>query len=187
MSVNPNSQWSRRGFLRLGGLTAGLATLSRLPIGSAAAAAATTTDALQVLSPREAEILTLIVERIVDSGDPAMPAVRATRTIFTIDQALLHLDPDLCSQFRWLLPIFDWSPLVMQGKFGRFSSLSPEDRDSTLRAWAESRFMTCRLAFRALKNLSMLGYYAQDETWPGIHYRGPWAPRPRRIVSAVAS
>lgn len=174
---------SRRSFLRRAAFGAGLLTLSRLrvaPVLAADSAAA----GLQVLNPREAEILTLIVERMVDSGDPAMPAVRATRTIFTIDQALLQLDTDLQSQFRWLLPLFDWAPAVMQLKFKRFSSMNADERDDYLRAWAGSRFATCRLAFRALKNLSMLGYYSQDETWAGIHYRGPWLPRPRKVLSS---
>ncbi len=37
----------------------------------------------------------------------------------------------------------------------------------------ESRFGVRRLAFLALRNLSLLGYYAQPETWPMIGYRGP--------------
>jgi hypothetical protein len=69
---------------------------------------------------------------------------------------------------------------VFLGKLSTFSNLSPEWQDAYIMGWAESRFHTRRIAFQALKNLSMLGYYSQDATWPAIHYSGPWAPKPRR-------
>ncbi len=184
MEPSETQSLSRRSFLRRAGFTAGLLTLSRLRLTPALAADAARAPGLQVLNAREAEILTAIVERMVDSGDASMPAVRDTRTILTIDQALLHLDPDLRSQFRWLLPIFEWAPPLLQLKLKRFTRMTAPERDAYLRRWAESRLATFRLAFRALKNLSMLGYYSQDETWPAIHYDGPWVPQPRRVLQA---
>jgi len=175
---------SRRVFLRSLSWSSGLLAVAQLRGVPASAVAVPADSNLRVLSQREVEVLTAIVERMVDSGDATMPAVGATRTIATIDQALLQLDGDLRSQFRWLLPIFDWGAVVFRMSLRRFTQLAPDERDVYLRAWAESRFATCRLAFRALKNLSMLGYYSQDETWAGIHYGGPWAPRPRRVLSA---
>ncbi len=184
MKSSATQPLSRRSFLRRAGFTAGLLTLSRLRLTPALAAEAASAPGLQVLNAREEEILTAIVERMVDCGDAAMPAVRNTRTILTIDQALLQLDPGLRSQFRWLLPLFDWAPPLLQLKLKRFTRMTPQERDDYLHSWAESRFATCRLAFRALKNLSMLGYYSQDETWPAIHYDGPWVPQPRRVLQA---
>jgi hypothetical protein len=64
--------------------------------------------------------------------------------------------------------------------------MSPEERDEYLQQWAMSAVEVRRLAFRALKNLSMLGYYAQDATWKSLHYDGPWAPRARRTVTREA-
>ena len=87
------------------------------------------------------------------------------------------------SQVGWLLTLFQWGPPLFQLKLKTFTSLTPDERDDYLRGWATSRSDTRRLAFRALKNLSMLGYYSQDATWKGIHYDGPWAPRARRVIS----
>ena len=73
-------------------------------------------------------------------------------------------------------------PLPLIGQPARFTNLAAEWQDIYLSDWAGSRFQVRRLVFQALKNLSMLGYYSQDATWRAIHYDGPWAPRPRRMM-----
>jgi hypothetical protein len=184
----PNDSWrsfSRRSFLRYAAVTGGLATLARLHVAPATVAAATTSPKLQVLDEDEAEVLTSIVERMVYSGDPSMPAVRETQAVATIDATLVDLDPEVVSQLRWLLTIFQYGPPLFDLQFATFTGMSPEDQDDYIRGWASSRFATRRLAFRALKNLAMLGYYAQDATWRGIHYDGPWAPRSKRRPASV--
>jgi len=175
---------TRRSFLRYAALSAGFLTLSRVRVAPALATAGATAPGLQVLTPNQAEIFTAIAERMVDSGDPTMPAVRDTRAIVSIDQALVQVDPAVQSQLGWLLIGFQWGPPLLQFKFKTFTGMTAPERDRYLQDWADSRLLVRRLAFRALKNLSMLGYYAQDATWKGIHYDGPWAPRPRRVVSA---
>jgi len=174
---------SRRSFLRYTALTAGLLAVSRLRLAPAIAAQRTLATELHVLTPQQADILTAIVERFTFTGADTMPAVRDTQAIVTIDQALLQLDPTVQSQIGWLLTLFQWGPPLFQLKLNTFTGLKPEERDVYLQGWATSRSGTRRLAFRALKNLSMLGYYSQDATWKGIHYDGPWVPRPRRVTS----
>jgi hypothetical protein len=169
---------SRRSFLRYTAVTTGLATLTRLRAAPVAAASGAVSEDLLVFSSNEAEILTAIVERMVHSGDAVMPAVRDTRAIATIDRTLATVDETVVSQLRWLLSIFQYAPPLLDLRMSTFTGMSPEDQDEYLRGWANSRFQTRRLAFRALKNLSMLGYYTQDSTWRGIHYDGPWVPRP---------
>ena len=73
-----------------------------------------------------------------------------------------------------LLIIFQWAPPVLQLKLTTFTAMSPDDQDAYIRSWQGSRSETRKLAFHALKNLSVLGYYSQDATWKGIHYDGPW-------------
>ncbi len=173
---------SRRSFLRYTALTAGLLAVSRLRLAPALAVQAPLTTGLRVLTPHQADILTAIAERITFTGTDTMPALRNTQAIVTIDQALLQLDPGVQSQVGWLLMLFQWGPPLFQLKLSTFTGLTPEERDSYLQGWATSRSSTRRLAFRALKNLSMLGYYSQDATWKGIHYDGPWVPRERRVI-----
>jgi hypothetical protein len=174
---------SRRSFLQYTALSSGLLTLSRLH-ALPALAEPNGAAGLQVLNSQEAQILTVIVERIVFTGDPRMPAVRDTRAIETIDRALLQLDATVQSQMRWLLRVFEWGPPVFQLKFKAFTGMNDEERDAYLRDWAASGLAMRKLAFRALKNLSMLGYYSQDATWKAIHYDGPWVPRPRRTITS---
>lgn len=178
----PFGMLSRRSFLRYTAVTTGLLAMSRLRLAPALAGQSAPPTGLHVLTPRQADVLTAIVERITFTGSDTMPAARNTQAIVTIDQALLQLDPAVQSQVGWLLTMFQWGPPLFQLKLRTFTALTPEAQDSYLQDWATSRSSTRRLAFRALKNLSMLGYYSQDATWKGIHYDGPWLPRPRRVI-----
>jgi hypothetical protein len=69
-------------------------------------------------------------------------------------------------------------------RLSTFTGLDAAAQDDYIRAWSESRFAVLRTGFQAFKNLSYLGYYSQDATWKGIHYDGPWAPKPRRRIEA---
>lgn len=160
-TAKPFGVLSRRSFLRYTTVTAGLLAVSRLRVAPALTAPPTAAPRLHVLTPHQGEVLTVIVERMVFTGTDKMPAVRDTGTIATIDQALLQLDPAVQSQVGWLLTVFQWGPPLFQLKLKTFTSLTPDERDDYLRGWATSRSDTRRLAFRALKNLSMLGYYSQ--------------------------
>jgi hypothetical protein len=164
----------RRRFLQLGGLLL-LGRLRALPAAAAPAAG------LRVLAAGDAAILAAIGARMTRTGDPAMPAFADTDALRTIDTALRVLPPDVPAQLSWALWLFEWGPPLFVGQPARFTRLPPDWQDAYLAGWAESRFHTRRIAFQAVKNLTMLGYYAQDATWPGIHYGGPWAPRPRRL------
>ncbi len=165
---------NRRDFLRTSAFAAGLAGLARLQPALGAEAPAPEVPDLHVLSTDEADILSAIAERMVHSGDASMPGFRDTDAIAVIDRSLRHADPALREQLGWLLWLFDWGPPVLALRMGRFRSLEPTQQDEYIRGWAESRFELRRLGFRALKNVSMLGYYTQDRTWAGIGYDGPW-------------
>lgn len=172
----------RRDFLRLTGFSAGLLALSHLRLAPAALAAAAPDFGLRVLSPGDARILAAVAERITFTGNAAMPRFGDTGGLRTIDTALLQLPPEVPEQLSWALWLVEYGPPVLIGQPSRFSGLDAAWQDIYLGDWADSRLQTRRLVFQAVKNLSLLGYYAQDATWPGIHYGGPWAPRPRRIV-----
>jgi hypothetical protein len=163
--------------LRLG---TGLLAASQLRLPTALAAS--TGLALHVLSPSEAHIFAALADRITFTGDGSMPRFRDTSGLRTVDTALRQLDADTAGQFRGALVLFQYGPPFAGVAFSTFTNLKEEDQDTYLRRWEGSRFETPRLAFHAFKNLAMLGYYADDSTWKGIHYGGPWAPRPRRVL-----
>jgi len=165
---------SRRGFLGLAGASASLAALARLRPGAARAAV---TDAAagraRFFDASATAILTAIVERMVDTGEPGAPAVRSTRTIETIDRLCGGLDPALTGPLPLALRLVEWGPYLFDWKFARFTALAAADQDASLEGWRTSRFATRRLVFYALRNLALFGYWSQDETWPLIGYSGP--------------
>jgi hypothetical protein len=177
-------RFTRRGFLRAGGMSAALLAVARLRVAPAFAASAPSTGdaALMVLSPTDARILSSIAARMTFTGDPSMPRFADTAGLQVIDGALRQLPPAVAQQLSWGLLLFDYGPPLWIGKLSTFTGLSDEWQDAYIAGWADSRFQMRRAAFQAFKNLSMLGYYSQDATWPAIHYGGPWAPKPRRVI-----
>jgi hypothetical protein len=161
---------SRRGFLR-GGFTASFAALAQ--VRCLPASLEEPAPGQRFFSAGETEILTQIVERMVDTGDPAAPPVRATRTIPTLDALAARLDPSISGQLPLALQLFEWGPLLFELSFTRFTRMSPVEQDASLEAWMTSRLALRRLGFKALRNLAFLGYYSQDETWGLLGYAGP--------------
>ena len=177
MSALP--QIGRRAFLG-GGLAASLswcAGLRALPASAETLAAASPE---RFFSQSETEILTQIVERMVDTGVPEAPPVRKTRAIETLDQLMRHADPAISGQLPLVLALFEWGPFVFDLTFSRFTRMTDAEKDASIRAWMTSSLTLRRMAFTALRNLAFLGYYSQDETWPLIGYRGPLLARRTR-------
>lgn len=175
---------SRRALLRRSALVAGFLALARLRVPSAAAARSPTSSPLRVLSATEGMIMAAIAERMVGGTGAELPRFEDTAGLTTIDWALAQVDPDVRQQLRWLLWGFQWGPPVLAFRMTTFTGMAPEAQDAYLQGWATSPSELRLLAFRALKNLSMLGYYAQASTWAPIHYDGPWL---RRTAGAVAT
>jgi hypothetical protein len=162
---------SRRGFLRLAGATAALASLAQVRALPLAAASPAVGD--RFFDDRETEILTRIAERVCDTGDPSAPGVAGTATIATIDAFCRSLDPALTGQLPLALWLFEWGPFLFDWTFKPFTRMSGDERDASLRAWAGSRIAIRRQAFAAVRNLCLLGFYSQPETWRAIGYQGP--------------
>ena len=169
---------TRRGFLAFAGTGAALAALGGLRPGAALAG----TDAAGAAQAHffgegEQEILALVVERMVASDEPAAPALGETRALETIDRLCAGLDPELTRPLPALLRLVEWGPLLFDFTFTRFSRMTPEQRDESLRSWMTSRIGLRRQAFYALRNLAFLGWWSQQETWPLVGYAGPLLER----------
>ena len=177
-SPPPHFATSRRGFLRLAGSATALAALARIPaVPAAARAAAREPNGGRFFDPDATRVLTAVVERMVHDGDPAAPALAGTRAIATIDALCGALDPALTEPLPLLLRLVEWGPPLFDLRFSRFTRLDAEGRDAALRGWMTSRFGVRRMGFGALRNLSMLGWYSQEESWPAIGYAGPLLAR----------
>jgi hypothetical protein len=169
-SANPLHA-TRRGFLSLAATAAALGALARLPVASALAA---TGSESAFFSRDEREILSQVVERMVATGAPDAPAAAETRAVEVIDRICARLDPEASGVLPTLLRLVEWGPLLFDFTFTRFSRMSDAEKDASLRAWMTSRLELRRRAFYALRNLSHLGYYSQQATWPLIGYLGPF-------------
>ena len=171
--------WSRRGFLGLAGSGAALASLASLRAIPAAASAAVAAPAgAPFFGPRETEILTQVVVRMVDTGEPGAPPVRETRAIATLDALCGSLDPAATAPLPALLRLVEWGPLLFERRFARFTTLDAAGQDAALTGWMRSDLALRRMGFYALRNLSLLGYWSQDATWPLVGYAGPLLKRP---------
>src|SRR5690606_3685845 len=126
---------------------------------------------------RERAVLLDVVARMVDTGEPGAPAVGDTRALETIEALCLRLPAETTAPLPALLRLVEWGPLLFEGRFARFTALDPSAQDAHLAGWMRSRFGWRRLGFQALRNLAMLGYWSQEETWPLIGYRGPLLQR----------
>ena len=175
----------RRGFLalsaRLGGAASlsALAGLRSLPARADPASAAADTAAA-FFSARERAVLAAVVARMVETGDPRAPALERTRTLDVIDVACGELSPAITDRLPAALRLFEWWPFLFERRFRRFSELPAPEQDASLEGWRTSRLAVRRTAFLALRNLALLGWWSQEETWPLIGYRGPLLGREAR-------
>jgi hypothetical protein len=161
---------TRRAFLRLAGASAALTALAQ--IRTLPGAAATASDD-RFFAAHEREILTQIVERMVETGIPEAPRVRETRAVETIDGLCRQLGSEVAGPLTLALRLFEYGPILFDLTFSRFTRMSAAQQDASLAAWMQSRLALRRQAFLALRNLSLLGYWSQPETWPLIGYQGP--------------
>jgi len=166
----------RRGFLalsaRLGG-TAGLSALAglrSLPAGADEAVPSVTPAAF--FSVRERAVLAAVVARMVATGDPRAPALERTHTLDVIDAACGKLAPAVTELLPTALRLVEWWPFLFELRFRRFSELPAAEQDASLEGWQKSGLAVRRTAFLALRNLALLGWWSQEETWPLIDYRG---------------
>jgi hypothetical protein len=169
----------RRGFLALAGAGTALASLASL---RAVAASVQSANAAVFFAPGEREVLTQVVERMVDTGEASAPPVRATRTIATIDALCAGLDSSTTAPLPALLRLVEWGPVVFDRRLARFTSLDATAQDASLTGWMTSGLALRRMGFYALRNLSLLGYWSQDETWPLVGYTGPLLRVPRSVT-----
>jgi hypothetical protein len=177
---------SRRGFLRAGLLGAvalgGAAAIGRQLRGYAVDAA--TARRLRVLSPKEYLVMAAVARRVVapDAGDA--PSADAVETALAVDAYVSKLPAAVQSEVSALLQLVEHGALLF-GWFrlrgSRFTRMSADEQDATLRDWETSSLTVRRRGFQALRTLAFLGYWRDDRTWALIGYSGPMLPgQPRR-------
>jgi hypothetical protein len=166
---------NRRGFLRIAALGPAMLTLAGVPVPPGAARARE--PGVRALDGDDADLMLAIAERIVETGEPNAPGVRELAVLDSIEGMLAQLSDGIVGQLRTALWLVDWWPTLGEWRFARFRSLTVEERDESLESWRTSGWALRRQVFYALRNLSLLGYWSREETWPLIGYRGRWLDR----------
>ena len=102
------------------------------------------------------------------------PAASEVDVAGKIENLVSGLGPRAATDFRRLLSLFEWSPVLFDARPARFSTLSPDAQTEVLRGWVTSRLGFRRTGFIAIKRVAMSVYYAQEASWPAIEFPGPW-------------
>ena len=175
--TSARARLTRRSFLALAGSGAALSALARLAPGAALACGPGTAPPAgareRFFAPDEEEILTAVVERMVDTGLPDAPRVRDSGAIDAIDRLCRGLEPELTRPLPALLRLVEWGPYVFDFAFARFRALAPEAQDASLHGWMTSGLALRRQGFQALKGLACFGWYSQEPSWRLVGYAGP--------------
>ncbi len=125
----------------------------------------------QFFSSSRAGIFLAVADRIVPGEGPGAPGARSEATLRAAEMFLEGQDRSVKKKLALLLKVFEWGSVL---KFGRrFTRLRAESQDAYLRAWEFSRLQLFRFAFSSLRNLILVSFYTQLESWPMIGYPGP--------------
>ena len=172
MAVSPEAvlqdSFGRREFLRRGGGGLMLGLGAMLPgCGSGGR------GGKGVFSDSARTTLYALCERLLPNGEEG-PSRGAIGVAEKIEELVSQLGGRSVADFRHLLSLFEWSPILFEAKPGRFSTLPPESQTEVIQGWATSRLGFRRTGFVAIKRVAMSVYYAQETSWPAIGFPGPW-------------
>jgi len=173
--VNP----SRRKFLKRGLLGGGLLALA----GTLPFAFRTTLlgrrprRELKLLTLEEHAVLAAIAARLVpgDGAGPTWPSAEAVDCAGKIDALLATTHPDVGSDFRRLLRLFESGFLgtFIAASPRPFTRATPAEQDIRIEAWRRSHLAVIRSGYQALKRLAHAAYYSSPEVYGRVGYPGP--------------
>lgn len=172
----PIPELTRRVFLRRSVRAAG--ALAALPALGAACVPGRpdepTPEGLRVLDAGEHRVLAAVTDAFVPEGGVFEAGAATVGLATRIDALLVDEPPGVVAGLRSALALVEWAGGPYAGHLGRFSRLGPGARGDVLGALAASRFDLAREIFAGLKQLCLFAFYAQDASWPGVGYAGPW-------------
>lgn len=122
-------------------------------------------------------MLAAAVARLVAPDAPDAPRADALAIASYLDGYLAAMDPAMQRDVSALLQLLEHGSSLFRIRASRFSQMSDEERDRTLRDWADSSLAVRRQGFQGLRALAFLGYYRDDRTFAMLGYPGPMVPR----------
>jgi hypothetical protein len=180
-----SSRLDRRRFLKRGLVGGGLLLCAgALPFAFRSTLRRRPRAPLRLLSADEYAVFAAAAARLVpgDGAGPRWPTADALDCGGKVDALLAEVHPDMGSDFRRLLRLFESGLLgaVVAGSPRPFTRASAADQDARLEAWRRSRFDLLRSGYQAIKRLAHASYYSSPEIYALVGYPGP------PVVPAVA-
>lgn len=140
-------------------------------------------DAAIGLTVKELAIVRAIVETLCPA-DGDLPSGIEIGVHQRIDEEVWASSKAMAADLRSAISWMEHLPLV-HGWGGRFTHLSPADREACFRDLLLAGPGPIVQAATGLKQLCLLFYYARPETWPAIGYDGPWVATPKPPASSL--
>jgi len=126
----------------------------------------------EVLSTWHAHVIMAAAEALLPPDtDPAQIAAIPAR----LDRYLVGMPPKVKREAKAMLALIEHGTTPLGGEIHRLTRIAPAERERYL-AGLEAKGGVRSQAYRALRDLVMLGYYQQPSTWRRIHYEGPRVP-----------
>ena len=148
------------------------------------------------LNPRQRRALEQICDAFCPSGDGLRSATELGVPDGVIAAISRNPRPSERKQLATLLSLWDSVALGALGGAGmkRWSSLTVDQRERVLLAWADSRAPQRRAVFQALRKAALLFYYmlsgpdgARNPAWDAIGYDGPLGTLPDAPPKALST
>jgi hypothetical protein len=173
-----SARLDRRRFLKRGLVGGGLLVCAgALPFAFRSTLRRPPRGPLRLLSADEYAVLAAAAARLVpgDGAGPRWPTAEAVDCAGKIDALLAQVHPDMGSDFRRLLRLFESGVVaaIVAGSPRPFTRASAADQDARLEAWRRSRFALLRSGYQAVKRLVQAAYYSSPETYALVGYPGP--------------
>jgi D-cysteine desulfhydrase len=125
-----------------------------------------------VLAPWEAHVLHAAAEALV--GDAATAAELAAIPE-RVDRYLTGMPPSVKREAHAMFAFVEHATTPLGRRLSRLTLLAAPDREAFL-AGLEARGGVASQAYRAIRDLCVLGLYQQPSTWPALGYEGPRQP-----------
>lgn len=135
------------------------------------------TDVPIALSTKEFAVVRALIDALFPGGH-GLPSGNAIGLAQRVDEELWAASPKLRRQLKQGIQLLEHVP-VLFGYPGRFTALSPSQREEVFTKLLRSNRRTYRQIAVALKQLTQLYYFADERTWRAIHYPGTLGPLPR--------
>jgi len=173
-----SARLDRRRFLKRGLVGGGLLVCAgALPFAFRSTLRRSPRGPLRLLSADEYAVFAAAAARLApgDGAGAKWPSAEALDCAGKVDALMAQVHPDIGSDFRRLLRLFESGVLgaLVAGSPRPFTRAPATDQDARLEAWRRSRFALLRSGYQAIKRLAHASYYSSPEIYALVGYPGP--------------